>query len=118
MVEAYRQLAAGGAQVVVLMDNHHPGRAVYECVAEEQDLRACTFPRQEGSGGRGAQAEAAVRSGVAVVDLADHICPTPSCPPAIGGVLLYRQGSHLTRTYVDTLTPILEERLLTAAGLA
>lgn len=29
----------------------------------------------------------------------------------IGNVLVYRQGSHLTDTYVETLTEVMDERL-------
>jgi hypothetical protein len=32
----------------------------------------------------------------------------------MGDVLVYRQGSHLTKTFVETSTAILEERLTEA----
>ena len=32
----------------------------------------------------------------------------------IGNVLIYRQGSHLTKTYVETLAPRLESELAKA----
>lgn len=41
----------------------------------------------------------------------DQICPTATCLPVIGGVLVYRQGSHLTATYVASTTPVFETRL-------
>jgi hypothetical protein len=31
--------------------------------------------------------------------------------PAIGGVLIYRQGSHITNTYAKTLGPQLQHQL-------
>jgi hypothetical protein len=53
---------------------------------------------------------------VKLIDLFDAICPTPRCSPVIGGVLVYRQSSHITATYIRTLTPRLAEAL-TRAGL-
>jgi hypothetical protein len=44
------------------------------------------------------------------------ICPEETCPAVIGDVLVYRNGAHLTRTYVGTLTPWLGEQLPEPAG--
>jgi hypothetical protein len=50
------------------------------------------------------------------VDLFDAICPVDPCSPVIGNVLVYRQGAHITATYVKTLTPRLA-KALTHEGL-
>ena len=39
------------------------------------------------------------------IDLVDCICPDDECAPVIGNVLVYRQGSHITKTYIETLAP-------------
>ena len=41
-----------------------------------------------------------------LVDMMDAICPPQldACPPVVGNVLVYRQGSHITVTYIDALT--------------
>jgi hypothetical protein len=52
--------------------------------------------------------------GVGIVDLFDAICPTERCPAVIGNVLIYRQGSHLTDTYVRSMTPRLAKALTKA----
>jgi hypothetical protein len=52
--------------------------------------------------------------GVHVIDMTDAICPTARCAPVIGNVLVYRQGSHLTATYVESLAPRLGEELASA----
>ena len=50
-----------------------------------------------------------------LVDLNPWVCPTESaCPPVIDQVLLFRQGSHLTATYVRSLTPVLHHALVTS----
>jgi peptidoglycan/LPS O-acetylase OafA/YrhL len=113
MLEAYARLRARGSEVAILVDNPSPALKVHECVSQHlDDLAACAFPRDTGSGGRPAQLAAALRGGYPAIDLADYICPGSTCPPVIGNVLVYRQGSHLTRTYVATLTDVLEQRLV------
>jgi peptidoglycan/LPS O-acetylase OafA/YrhL len=114
----WRQLIATGSTVAVLLDNPNPPtklRPVYGCVDEHrQALDECAFSRREGErlGARTVQREAAKGlEGVAVVDMVDYLCPGDQCPPVIGNVLIYRQGSHLTKTYVDTLAPRLEKAL-------
>lgn len=46
--------------------------------------------------------------------MVDYICPDDECVPVIGHVLVYRQTSHLTDTYVRTLTDDLAEQLVPA----
>lgn len=113
MHDAYSRLTRAGSEVVMLIDNPHPGMEVYECVAESDDLADCVFMRDDriATGGRRAQLAVADRYGYPTIDLLDYICPTDMCMPVIGNVLVYRQGSHLTATYVKTLQPILDERL-------
>lgn len=111
-------LAKAGMTVVAMRDNPIPPndiRPVYECVDEHRHaLGECTFPRTAAERlGAGDVQLAAVKGvpGVELVDLNDYVCPGATCPPVIGNVLVYRQGSHLTRTYVDTLAPRLEKQL-------
>jgi len=65
-----------------------------------------------GVGEPGAQAVASEL----VVDGRWRICPTGRCPPVIGNVLLYRNGSHLTTTYIKTMAGKLRAALV-AAGV-
>ncbi|MGH3431331.1 MAG: acyltransferase family protein, partial [Thermocrispum sp.] len=116
--ERWSRLAEAGSRVVVLRDNPTPTddvQPVYECVdANRDDVTPCVFSRAVGerTGGQPAQSAAARGlDGVHTVSLNDFICPGTTCPPVIGDALVYRQGSHLTRTYVDTLEPRLAERL-------
>jgi peptidoglycan/LPS O-acetylase OafA/YrhL len=112
MVDAYRRIESNGSRIVLLLDNPHPGLTVYDCVAKHMDdLRPCVFERNDDRGGRTAQLAAAEQGGFAVLDMMDQICPTSPCLPVIGGVLVFRQGSHLTASYVNSMTPVLEDRL-------
>ncbi|MGE9808592.1 acyltransferase family protein [Janibacter sp. G1551] len=119
MSDALAELKALGTTIVVLTDNSTPTqKAVYECISEhEDDYAACGYDRAKGGEGRGTPAlEAAAKQvGVPVVDLNPWICPPvgTSCPPVIGKTLIYRQGSHVTATYVRSLTPVLHRELST-----
>lgn len=115
LVETWGHLQDEGVPVVVLLDNPNPDFSVYECVAEHpEDLVECTFDREAGldDGAYRVQTEAAAQvPGLRTVDMTDMVCPDTTCVPVIGNVLVYRQTSHLTDTYVRTLTAALAERL-------
>jgi peptidoglycan/LPS O-acetylase OafA/YrhL len=108
-------LAERGIPVISLLNNPDPRGTVYECVAENlENLSECSFS-SSGSRTPQVQASAAARvPGTSVLDLNDIICPEGMCPAVMGEVLVYRQGSHLTKTFVESTRPILEERLIAA----
>lgn len=115
LVRRWRVLEEYGINVAVLADTPQPGQDVYECVAENPDrLTACAFDRATAISGSAAEVQRRAVDelrGVAWIDLNGAICPADSCVPVIGNVLVYRQGSHLTVTYVDTLAPRLARAL-------
>ena len=118
MTEAISELKAKGTKVVVLSDSPRPGKEqVYTCVEEHpDDFSTCAFPADEDNGrkGRGTKVlqESATAADVPFVDLNEWICPPgKECPPVIGDSLVYRQGSHVTATYIRTLTPMLYRAL-------
>lgn len=113
LVDWWRQLESAGIEVIAMADNPHPEGNVYECVAQNSgEMTRCAFPKTELPGGTAALWKAAeTMGGIDRVDLNDAICPTDMCAPVIGNVLIYRQGSHITRTYIETLTPRLEKEL-------
>lgn len=51
---------------------------------------------------------------VATVDMTDIICPNQSCPSEIGNVYVYRDNSHLTRTFVISAKNIFIDRVESA----
>ncbi|MCA5892733.1 acyltransferase [Isoptericola sp. NEAU-Y5] len=122
-VRRWTALTDADIPLVVILDNPNPqGLTVYECVAENpDDLAACTFDRDQGikESGAAAQAPAAEQvPGTQVVDMAPEICPGEECVPVIGNVLVYRQTSHLTDTYAQTLIDPLREQLVPAVEKA
>ncbi|MFK5583163.1 acyltransferase family protein [Serinicoccus sp. LYQ131] len=127
---------ASGAEVVLVADNPYRDSedetgdpSWYECVEDNpQDYAVCSFPEAPGYGTPLLERAHEELPGSHLVDLSRWICPPgtpvpgaedsePRCPSVIDEVLIFRQGSHLTATYVRTLTPLLHEALI-GTGLA
>jgi peptidoglycan/LPS O-acetylase OafA/YrhL len=115
--KAVEDLKALGTQVVYVADSPRPAMPeVYTCVEENpDDFSACGSP----SKGRGREGvgtpnieKAAEATDTPLIDLNEWICPPgETCPPVISDTLVYRQGSHLTASYVRSLTPMLYRSL-------
>jgi len=120
MRASWSALAAVGTKVIALANNPHPGLDIDQCVDQHRTrLSACAYShdvRRTDSGYAAQRATAAIVPGVKMIDLFNSICPGTRCSPVIGDVLVYRQGSHLTATYVKSLTPQLATAL-SGAGL-
>ena len=115
--DAVEDLQAQGTEVVFLADSPRPGdEQVYTCVEENpEDYSACAFPAaEEGRAGRGSEVleAAAEETEAPFVDLNEWICPPgDECAPVVGDTLVYRQGSHVTASYIRSLTPMLYRAL-------
>lgn len=48
------------------------------------------------------------------MDLSSQFCPDNVCPPVIGGVTVYLDNSHPTRTYVESMAPVFDEAFTAA----
>lgn len=116
MTRTYRSLSEAGIRIAVLRDTPAPGIDIPTCVIEHPTaLTACAgsrFDMLSGTSGTGVGADqvraADNNGGVRLVDLNDAICPTERCAAVIGNVLVYRDGVHLSGTYVRTLVPRLD----------
>ncbi len=112
----WSDLTGKGSKIVVIADNPSPGINMIDCVERNQKaLSICSFSRDRYAGSAAPMQHRAVQGqeGVEIVDLFDAICPTERCAPVIGNVLVYRQGSHITATYIKTLAPRLAAALST-----
>ncbi|RZU53997.1 peptidoglycan/LPS O-acetylase OafA/YrhL [Krasilnikovia cinnamomea] len=109
------RLAATGAPVAYLRDTPTFGRDVPTCVSGAlQSWSRCAVARETAlPPDRLAERLArGGRPGVSVVDLTGTLCPPgPDCPAVREGVLLYRDGAHLTSTAATVLAPRLEFEL-------
>ena len=117
MVEGYastlKELRSTGAPVALIDDVPHPDKNIPQCVSRSLDrLRKCATPQSKALGYPKVNSRAAAEvGGVRFIDPTPMICLEKTCPAVIGDALVYRNGAHLTATYVRTLTPWLAERL-------
>jgi peptidoglycan/LPS O-acetylase OafA/YrhL len=122
MVDGYastlRKLRSTGARAVLIEDVPHPNKNIPECVSRSLDrLERCVTPRREALGYPNVNTRAAKQvEGVSLIDPKPEVCLEKTCPAVIGDVLVYRNGAHLTATYVRTLTPWLGKQLPELTG--
>lgn len=116
-LEAWQQLDAADIPVVTIRDNPRFAWNPPACVTSYgRDAEECALDRSDVYLKRNpAQTHPEVPASARHVDLSDEICEPTSCPPVIGNVLVYRDGSHLSATYVRTLTPALGKAVRRAA---
>ncbi|MBT0995585.1 acyltransferase [Cellulomonas sp. DKR-3] len=116
----WQELAAAGTRVVVLGDTPWVGIDVPECVARHTGswASACTVGEEAAAArsGLAQQESAAGTSDVPVLDLTDRFCPDGSCPPIIGGALVWRDAHHMTATYARSLAPDVADWLVPLVG--
>lgn len=117
-VESYRRaldtLPPSVRNIVVIRDNPKGSDAALRCVeraiaARERADQACALPR-EGSLLPDAATEAAgqLASGRGrSIDLSRFFCDEQHCYPVVGGVLVLKDPSHITRLFSRTLGPYL-----------
>lgn len=112
LLEWWQPLVAQGTKIIAIANNPNPGTNVYECVALNPDkLSECAFTRKPPPATASLRAATEQLRDTNFVDLNDAICSSTTCPAVIGNALVYRQGSHLTRTDVLTMTNLLEGEL-------
>jgi peptidoglycan/LPS O-acetylase OafA/YrhL len=117
LVEGYvstlRKLRTTGAPVALIEDVPHPNKDIPECVSQAlDDLERCAIPKRKALDYPKINTHAAQAvEGVRLVNPTPMLCLEKRCPAVIGDVLVYRNGAHLTATYVRTLTPWLAKQL-------
>ena len=120
----WTQLEAVGTRVVAISDSPGPAdgldQPVYECADDHPgDLMSCAFRSSDGGGTEALREATRLAPGRPWIDLNPWVCPQTAegrCPVVVGSVLVYRQGSHVTNTYVETMAPIIQ-RYFDEAGL-
>ncbi|MDQ0849542.1 peptidoglycan/LPS O-acetylase OafA/YrhL [Arthrobacter sp. B3I9] len=114
VTERFREWTQAGTEIYVIRDTPLTlNRSGPDCVAlNPENPVACA----------NARAEALVRDPVAdavrgmaspkikILDLSDQFCNEQSCHAVIGGLHVYYDTDHVSRSYIKSLVPVLAER--------
>jgi peptidoglycan/LPS O-acetylase OafA/YrhL len=119
-LEGIRPIADAGIEVVGIRDNPRFTFSMPECVQRySPDAPACNPPLNESLVDPSPlESYRGKIDGLHLMDLSDFICAGGICPAVVGNVYVYKDDNHLSRTYVESMTPMFEERLLAATGWA
>lgn len=118
----------GGAEVVFVSDTPslHPrglpeGTSSFDCLDRHREDYTPCWSELDTPNGTPLLRATAQRLDAPFIDMLPWICPDPEtlggCAPVVGGVVVNRQGGHLSATYVRSLTPLLHHELV-RAGVA
>lgn len=118
LASVWKEITAAGSEIVVIRDTPIPERGgvidVPACIERDENAVAqCAVPRDEAVLNDPQELAASRTPGARLIDLNDRMCSKTECPAIIGGAIVYRDGHHLTRTFVLSLQPYLR----TALGL-
>lgn len=116
MTAALKQLKdITDAKIVVMRDNPVPPMDVPDCVSKNsKDLEQCVTDKKDGLDFPPINAQAAKQvPGVDLINPIPKLCQDGKCPAVIGDALVYRNGSHMTATFVETLSGWLDKQLPT-----
>ena len=116
--DGVRGFAEAGIQVLAMRDNPRFEFDMFKCLESNGfDAQACHVPRSQlladVSPLEGLEARI---PGVRVLDMSDQFCFDDACPGIIGNVIVYKDHDHLNRTYMETTSNVLAERILAATG--
>lgn len=106
-----------GVPVVAIVDNPLRMDAPTTCLSGKDvkslTPRTCAARRTAVLGSRFEPTRKAARKAVnaRALDLTDFFCGPTWCPAAVGGITIYRDISHMTKTYAATLAPYFIKRL-------
>lgn len=111
--ETMDDLLGTGATVVTLADNPYPPEDIPSCVSGAvRDLDDCAFSEADGYGYEPVSARANAKfDEVGLIDPKPVMCKDGTCPAVIGNVIVYRNGAHITASYMETLTDWLDGQL-------
>lgn len=108
--ERWEEITEAGSELLLLRGTARPDEDVPECLAEGGTALSCG-PEFDIYAEENPLLAEDLPQGAYSVDMTENICPDGSCPAVIGGVAVYNDDSHLSTYYVETLTPILDEKL-------
>ncbi|TVU65486.1 acyltransferase [Paenarthrobacter nitroguajacolicus] len=107
-----------GIEVVGVRDNPRFSFNMPECVQKKgKDSPDCNVPLEQSLADASPLDDYVGKvDGLHLLDMSDFICEQGTCPAVVGNVYVYKDDNHLSKTYVQSMIPMFEERLLAATG--
>ena len=117
-LDGIRQFTDAGMDVVGVRDNPRFSINLPECVQKHgADAPECNVPVNESlAESSPLDSYRGKVDGLHLMDMSDFICAGGICPAVVGNVYVYKDDNHLTKTYVQSMVPMFEQRLLAATG--
>jgi peptidoglycan/LPS O-acetylase OafA/YrhL len=117
-VPQIKEINDAGIPVVALRDTPRMPEAVPDCLEHNPDnYAACSAKKAENYQPVSPDAELAAQlPATKFLDLSRFFCQGETCPAVIGNVMVYKDDNHVTRTYMDSITPYFEKEFLAATG--
>jgi len=119
--QAWESQIERGSVVVALQDNPLARPDIVQCVEREgvRGADECALPLERAFAGYDALSAAVEQTpGSALVTIRDFLCDDVDCSPVVGNVVVYRDVSHMTQTFVRTLSPFVIDRVEAAINEA
>nr|WP_026119058.1 acyltransferase family protein [Nocardiopsis ganjiahuensis] len=112
-VDRWHELADLDIEVVAVRDTPRLPFDAPDCLSESTP-RECAVPPAESMAEQSPLDGVGLPANTVPLDLTDLLCEPDACHPVVGNVLVYWDAGHITTTYMRTLAPELEKRLLAA----
>lgn len=110
---AWKDIVKSGAEVVVLRDTPFIGTKTWNCaVANPKNLGKCSTSEKASFSITDERIAAAKDMKLRVVDMTKYFCKSGNCPVSVGGIRVYVDSNHISKTYNLLLTPYLEKELV------
>lgn len=113
MEQMIQELTATGAQVFGVRDNLRSAQNLYECASGQEPSAAyggCLLERGNYFGPDSIIDPLVDIEGFHYIDLMDMYCSGSVCPTIAGNVQIYLDTNHVTKSYAETMAPIIAGR--------
>lgn len=100
------------AKLIVVRDNPNWDNSPVVCLQQGGDGMSCVETLEQAFSNPDPQLAAAdSTAGVSILDLTDVYCPDGVCRSVIGGLQVYRDAHHLSKSFALSLAPVLGARI-------
>ena len=112
-VSKWQELLASKTKLLVIKDNPRPIDNALRCLILKSVAKCSNTKTKAFKFDPQIKAAQELRSSkIQLVSFDKYFCPTKLCPPVIGHVVVYRDSNHLTNTFVETLSPVIEAQIV------